>query len=443
MEDGENAMDDEIQFMEIGEEDPVEPGEDADIVPETPPEHQPHRKKRGKRGGGARRKKHTARRVILILAAAALVLFAGWRIANDVGRSRLYGAQKETAPDLTETAAQGSTADQENWKSGWVNYNGNAMESNRDILTFLFMGIDKSGPAAAGKNGIDGGQSDGNFLLVVNPDTKQIDIIAINRNTMTDIDVYDEDGNYVGTGPGQICLQHGYGDGLQQSCERMEKAVSNLFYGLPISGYCSIGMDAIGTLADAVGGVTVPRMTYENGEILYGKNETVTGEDAISYVRTRGNDYDAATYRLEKQKRFLQNFVARLKSSVEKDPTSIVTLYNSIKDYVVTDIDMTEIVYLADHMNGYTLNTDIYSMKGTTTPAEDAKTEHEEFVYDEQSLYDMIIEIYYREVDPKTGEVISADGSDAVKASETGKEAAGSTEESTKASAESSTAAGQ
>lgn len=436
-------MDDEIQFLEIGEEDLEKPEESADTVPETPPGHQPHRKKRGKKERRARRKKHTARVVMLVLAAVALVLFLGWRIANDVGRSRLYGAQKEATPDLTETAEAGSTAAMENWKTGWVNYNGKVMAYNRDILTFLFMGIDKSGPAAAGKNGIDGGQSDGNFLLVINPDTRQIDIIAINRNTMTDIDVYDEDGNYVGTGSGQICLQHGYGDGLAQSCERMEKAVSNLFYGLPINGYCSIGMDAVGALADAVGGVTVPRMTYENGEILYGKNETVTGEDAISYVRTRGNDYDAATYRLEKQKRFLQNFVSKLKSSVEKDPASIVTLYNSIKDYVVTDIDMTEIVYLADHMNGYTLNTDIYSMKGTTTPAEDAKTEHEEFVYDEQSLYDMIIEIYYREVDPKTGEVISADGSDAVKASETGKEAAGSTEESTKASAESSTAAGQ
>lgn len=436
-------MDDEIQFLEIGEEDLEKPEESADTVPETPPEHQPHRKKRGKKERRARRKKHTARVVMLVLAAVALVLFLGWRIANDVGRSRLYGAQKEATPDLTETAEAGSTAAMENWKTGWVNYNGKVMAYNRDILTFLFMGIDKSGPAAAGKNGIDGGQSDGNFLLVINPDTRQIDIIAINRNTMTDIDVYDEDGNYVGTGPGQICLQHGYGDGLAQSCERMEKAVSNLFYGLPINGYCSIGMDAVGALADAVGGVTVPRMTYENGEILYGKNETVTGEDAISYVRTRGNDYDAATYRLEKQKRFLQNFVSKLKSSVEKDPTSIVTLYNSIKDYVVTDIDMTEIVYLADHMNGYTLNTDIYSMKGITTPAEDAKTGHEEFVYDEQSLYDMIIEIYYREVDPKTGEVISADGSDAVKASEAGKEAAGSTEESTKASAESSTAAGQ
>lgn len=436
-------MDDEIQFLEIGEEDLEKPEESADTVPETPPGHQPHRKKRGKKERRARRKKHTARVVMLVLAAVALVLFLGWRIANDVGRSRLYGAQKEATPDLTETAEAGSTAAMENWKTGWVNYNGKVMAYNRDILTFLFMGIDKSGPAAAGKNGIDGGQSDGNFLLVINPDTRQIDIIAINRNTMTDIDVYDEDGNYVGTGPGQICLQHGYGDGLAQSCERMEKAVSNLFYGLPISGYCSIGMDAIGTLADAVGGVTVPRMTYENGKIIYGEDETVTGEDAVAFVRNRGNDFDAATYRLEKQKRFLQNFVSKLKSSVEKDPASIVTLYNSIKDYVVTDIDMTEIVYLADHMNGYTLNTDIYSMKGTTTPAEDAKTEHEEFVYDEQSLYDMIIEIYYREVDAKTGEVISADGSDAVKASETGKEAAGSTEESTKASAESSTAAGQ
>jgi high-affinity K+ transport system ATPase subunit B len=83
----------------------------------------------------------------------------------------------------------------------------------------------------------------------------------------------------------------------------------------------------------------------------------------------------------------------------------------------VSDIDMMEIVYLADHIGGYALNPDIYSMTGTTTPAEKAKTGHEEFVYDEQSLYDMIIEIYYREVDPDTGEVLSADGSEAVQES--------------------------
>lgn len=346
--------------------------------------------------------------------------FLGWRVADALGRANLYKATS-SGPDLTQIAAEvgdtesTETTEDENWESGWVRYNGKVMEYNEDILTFLFMGIDKHGTAQAGANGVDGGQSDGLFLLVLNPDTKKIEIVAINRNTMTDIDVYDEDGNYLGTGLGQICLQHGYGDGLEQSCERTVKAVSNLFYGLPIHGYCSIGIDAVGALADAVGGVTVPRMTFKNGQITYGEDETLFGDDAIYYVQHRDiSEYDSATFRLEKQKYFLQDFMTKLKKMVTENPTSIVTLYNSIADYIVTDVSTTELVYLADQIGGYSLNIDIHTMTGTTTPAEEAKTQHEEFVYDEQSLYDMIIEVFYREVDPETGEAITGDGSEAV-----------------------------
>ena len=37
----------------------------------------------------------------------------------------------------------------------------------------------------------------------------------------------------------------------------MEEAVSELFYGLPIHGYCALSMNNIADLNDAVGGVTV------------------------------------------------------------------------------------------------------------------------------------------------------------------------------------------
>lgn len=363
--------------------------------------------------------------VALVLAAVLLVCVLGWRIMDAMGRANLYGNANSTGPDLTQVSADiGNTENEEttesqNWKAGWVRYQGKVLEYDQDILTFLFMGIDKKGTAQAGKNGIDGGQSDGLFLLVINPDTKQIDIVAINRNTMTDIDVYDEDGNYVGTGPGQICLQHGYGDGLEQSCERTEKAVSNLFYGLPIHGYCSIGIDAVGALADAVGGVTVPRMSFHDGQITYGEDETLFGSDAIYYVQHRDlSEYDSATFRLQKQKNFLKDFLTKLKTKVRENPASILTLYNSIADYIVTDVSTTELVYMADQIGSYTLNTDIYTMTGTTTHAEDAKTGHEEFVYDEQALYDMVLTVFYREVDPETGEVISADGTGIVASTE-------------------------
>lgn len=37
----------------------------------------------------------------------------------------------------------------------------------------------------------------------------------------------------------------------------MEQAVSELFYGLPIHGYCALSMNSIASLNDTVGGVTV------------------------------------------------------------------------------------------------------------------------------------------------------------------------------------------
>ena len=54
-------------------------------------------------------------------------------------------------------------------------------------------------------------------------------------------------------------------------------------------------------------------MTYANGEITYGADQTLYGKDAVSYIRSRGKDYEAARYRLEKQKQFLKAFVTKLK----------------------------------------------------------------------------------------------------------------------------------
>ena len=266
-------------------------------------------------------------------------------------------------------------------------------------MTFLIMGIDKEGTVSAGSSGVDGGQADGQFLLVLNPDTKKMQVIAINRNTMTDVDVYDEDGNFVGTYNLQICLAHGYGDGMQQSCERAEKSVSNLFYDLPINGYISLNMGGVANLVDAVGGVTVPRIKYENEKLVYGDDQTLSGAQAYSYIRSRGEDYDSASYRLEKQKEFLKAFITSVKAKVVKDPTVAISLLNVAGKYIVTDVDTNEITYLAGQIGSYSFDPTIYALKGKTTPAEDGTTGHEEFVYDEDELYDLMMNIFYKEVE--------------------------------------------
>lgn len=355
--------------------------------------------------------RHTRKRIVLtaavIAGAAVLAAFAGWKAMDSMGRSRLHESGSE-GPDLSESGAEGgegapdaaedSREKGEEWKPGWVRWQGDIYEFNSDIMTFLFLGIDRDTPAERGSNGIDGGQADGEFLLILNPDTHKVQILAINRNTMTDVDVYDEEGEFVGTYRLQICLQHGYGDGLEQSCERSVKAVSNLLYGLPVSGYVSLNMGGVAPLVDAVGGVTVPRMTYADGQITTGRDQTLNGEEAYRYIRYRGNDYDAASFRLEKQKEFLKAFVAKVKEKLAQNPAAALTLYNAVSPYVVTDVGTAEMVYLAGQAEGYTFDTDIYSLKGRTTPEAEAATGHEEFVYDEDALYDLMIRLFYRRI---------------------------------------------
>ena len=60
-----------------------------------------------------------------------------------------------------------------------------------------------------------GGQSDGIFLLALDPKEGRASMICIPRDTMADVDFYDEAGEYLVTGLAQITLQHGYGDGAE------------------------------------------------------------------------------------------------------------------------------------------------------------------------------------------------------------------------------------
>ncbi len=192
---------------------------------------------------------------LIILVVVGVIVFVGLQIS---GKRRLYEKTGDKRPDLAsvainwqegeETVESGEQKtnqsipvvveeDNSNWEEGDVRYKGVHYRYNREMLTFLFLGIDKQGTVKEAKNGIDGGQSDTIFLLDLNPKAKTASLISINRDTIADVDIYDKAGNFLYTAKTMITLQHGYGDGKELSCERSVKAVSKLFYDLPIHDY--------------------------------------------------------------------------------------------------------------------------------------------------------------------------------------------------------------
>lgn len=334
---------------------------------------------------------------ILLCSCIFLVFFAftALIIIRFIGGNELRKISKDKTPVLS---AAGEEPQQEVWQEGGIRYQDEVYTYNEDIMTFLLMGVDTDEKVSPAPDSLSGGQTDALFLAVMNPHKKEITIIAVNRNTMAAVDVYDADGVYMGQYTKQITLQHGYGDGMELSCERTAAAVSRLFYQLPIHGYAAINMGAVSALNDAVGGVRVVVLD----DVIYpeydmdlhaGDEVTLTGHQAYWYVRGRYEYlFNSSSLRLERQKQFLTTFISQAKQLARKDIRAAVELYQIASDYMVTDIDLAKFTYLASEALGYRFDIDnLYTLQGKTIMGED----YEEFYVDEEALYQMIVDIFY------------------------------------------------
>ena len=348
-------------------------------------------------------KKKIAIIALSVLAALFVIGIMATAIIRTMGKNRLKNSSVETHPIIvTEETAAAAPEEKEQWKEGWIKYNGKVYEYNENITTFLFMGIDKYEEVKEVAEGTNGGQADALFLLVLNPDEQKIDVIGVNRNTMTDIDIYNEYGDYVTTTKAQIAVQHGFGNGVEESCEYQVEAVKKLMYNLPIHGYAAINMKGIPVINDAVGGVNVEALSdVKNGKgkkiISQGDAIHLEGEDSFWYVKYRDvNEFASADMRLARQKQYLINFMSQAKSKAKDDIGIVSRIYNELQPYMTTNVTFDEVAYLAPEVLGYSYDENsFHTFEGETKMGE----EFEEFYPDEQALYDLIISVYYKEVE--------------------------------------------
>lgn len=353
------------------------------------------------------KKKKKKRRIALIAACQLLVLIAvicvAFQIVRTIGKSSLISKAESAGPELSLVEAQAVplTAEEESrWQEGWVKYEDKIYAYNEDIMTFLFMGIDKNSDVKEVAEGTNGGQADALFLAVMNPHNKTIQVIGINRNTMTDIDLYNEEGAYINTVKAQIAVQHGFGNGVEESCEYQKKAVQKLFYNLPVHGYAAINMSAIPTINDAVGGVDVTvleDLTGIDSVLVKDTQVHLMGQSAFWYVKYRDtNEFASADRRLARQKQYLNSFIGEAKAAAKKDISVAIDLYKAISPQMVTDITVDEVAYLAPLLTDYRFDSDSFYMpEGETVMGE----QFEEFYVDEDALYELILEVFYEEVE--------------------------------------------
>lgn len=326
-------------------------------------------------------------------------------VAGTVTVMRMIGkASLSVSVANTEIMGLGEKADE--LETNEILYKEGDYIFNEDLVTVLVMGIDKETVTEIGgqsweeeeEGGYAGGQADALFLLIINPHDKNVYVIAINRNSMAEVDVFDEAGNYQGIFTKQIALQHGYGDGKEESCLRQVKAVSRMFHGIPIHAYAAVSMDAIPELNDLIGGITVEVLDdiiYPEYDMDLHQGETVTllGEQAYWYVRLRNeNIFNSNELRLQRQKQYMTTFAAEAKNQAMSDIRVAIDLYRAVRKYMVTDIDLNEFTYMATEYMDYEFDREnMYSLQGETIQGNN----FEEFYVDEDAMQDLIIKLFY------------------------------------------------
>lgn len=279
-----------------------------------------------------------------------------------------------------------------------VVYKGKKYQYNENITSILFMGIDKDRiDSDAAESYGENGQADVLILMAIDTTNGNMKAIPISRDTMVDVNLYSESGQYVGVSKEQICLSYAYGDGREKSCENVVKSASRLLYGMPINSYLAIDINTIRKLNDSIGGVTLvidEDIKLYDKIIKAGDKVTLEGSYAIKYIRGRDKeDIEANNVRMSRQKKYMYAFYQQVISMTKKDITTPVKLYSKISGEKVSNLSIADITYLTKCVLLKKENDSIKfsSISGKTVAGE----EFVEFYPDENELYDLVINTYY------------------------------------------------
>lgn len=344
-----------------------------------------------------RKTKKRLKWVLMILVLILLLLVVLFLALKVLGENAMLG-RKDEAVEMTAPEQENIILEDE---GETITYKGETYLYNENVTAVLCMGIDREDiegeVSAVGQSG----QADMLMLAILNTENGEVNLWNISRDSMTEVDIYNVDGEYIRTENLQACLAYAYGDGQKTSCENTVRAVSRLLYGMPIQSYAAIDLDAIRPLNDAVGGVEV--MIHEE-DILPprfkpGTTVLLQGDDVEAYVRSRRTEQpdepiDTNNNRMARQRQYMMNFIQKALHMTKEDLTTPVKLFNIAMedDHMITNLNMQKVAYLTTVFSKVNFTEESFQ----TVPGEVvAGEEYAEYHVDDEALYQMILDTFY------------------------------------------------
>lgn len=342
------------------------------------------------------KKQNRAKKVLIIIISVLLglsiLLFSTYGLLYYIGNMQFHQG------DTNISLPSGFEDDEIEIDENEVIYKGKSYYLNENIATILCMGIDKKNineNLGYGKNG----QADCIFVVAIDTKTKKITIIPISRETMVDVNEYSVDGEFLGAEKQQICLAYSYGNSNESSAQNVKTSVSRALYGINISTYVTVNLDAISTITTAMGGIkltSIEDFTIRDKVVKSGQQLTLKGTEAVDYIQARGEDVNANNRRMLRQKQFLTTLLSQAGNDVLSDFSKLTEYYNLVKPYTSSDLSFSQLTYLASNCLSKNIG-DSIEFKSPSGTMEFGKNGWAEFTPDSDEMLDIIMSVFYTE----------------------------------------------
>ncbi|UFT99456.1 LCP family protein [Radiobacillus kanasensis] len=181
-----------------------------------------------------------------------------------------------------------------------------AVTIGKDPISILLLGIENYS-----SNGKDG-RADTQIVVTLNPDTDQMTMTTVPRDTMIELTADQVTSEYAGTH--RINASYTFGSitgygGNKLAVKKVEELLD-----VPIDHYIAVDFKGFRDIVDALGGVTIDikepfweKDIYNNNERIYFEQGEahLSGAEALAFVRMRKRDVNASYSRDERQRQFI------------------------------------------------------------------------------------------------------------------------------------------
>lgn len=278
-----------------------------------------------------------------------------------------------------------------------IEYDGKTYQKKTNVKSYLFIGDDAADP----NDDMNEGLCDVLALLVIDQNAKSYTVMPINRNTLTDIPAYDEEGNVYGTSQNlQLAFAHSAAYSDDVACKNTVDVVSALLNDIYIDGFYNLNMHGIQKLNHLVNGVEVhidEDLTAEDAAFKEGSTIKLTDEQAEKFVRGRKKVSDGTNEsRMERQNEYLRGFKAAFKNQFQGSADIATVITEELGEYGYTDLTGGDMNKLAKAFMDYTENPQL-EITGEVGTNQFMDIEWATFTPDKKSIDENVVKLFYRE----------------------------------------------